>query len=79
MTGEWEIHIHDRGGAKAKRCQVMKDFDETIAAVSAFKNIACTCPRKGDRQTAPGANRERRDPDFLIGKLGSGLRLDARI
>jgi hypothetical protein len=39
MTGEWEIHIHDRGGAKAKRCQVMKDFDETRAAVSAFKKI----------------------------------------
>jgi hypothetical protein len=37
MTGKWEIHIHDRGGAKAKTCEVMGDFDTTIAAVKAFK------------------------------------------
>jgi hypothetical protein len=36
MIGEWEIHIHDRGGRKAKTSEVMKDFDATIAAVKAF-------------------------------------------
>jgi len=37
MTGEWEIHIRDRGGMKAKTSEVMKDFDAAIAAVKAFK------------------------------------------
>ena len=36
-TSEWEIHIHDRDGAKTKTFDVMKDFDATIMAVKAFK------------------------------------------
>ena len=45
MTGEWEIHIHDRGGAKAKTSEVMKDFDATIAAVKAFKKTDSGVPQ----------------------------------